>query len=148
MTAGLRLSDVLTIIANEIPTDQIAGLLRRLPARFYDPASQLFRPLAPAILLGLSLTPDLDDDDGLDNVVADMIELVGEGGDGGLELGDKLYCLYGDVDFKVRLAAEPEAPPRRDEAPEVGDVGGLQQPVVDVGADKPRRPADQGVVHQ
>src|SRR5262245_10159429 len=92
MDKGLTLDNLVNIIGTEIPTNEISGLLRRLPHRFYDSKRQLYRPVAAAVLIGLSLVTDLDDDDGLDQTVADLIEVSSLDPDPELESWTRLPC--------------------------------------------------------
>ena len=61
---GLTLNQVLKIVEPDIPTDAIGDVLKRLPARFFDQESQLFRPIAPAVLMALDLVAPHDDEGG------------------------------------------------------------------------------------
>jgi hypothetical protein len=68
---GLTLDEVVRIASHEIPSDLIGDVLRRLPARFYSQELELFRPLAPAVMVALAAVDEIEDD-----VVADLVEVV------------------------------------------------------------------------
>jgi len=70
------MNNVLNIIRDEIPTEQVGEVLRRLPAKYFDPELKLFRPITPVVLIALSLTAANEDDDTLDLAVANTIEVV------------------------------------------------------------------------
>jgi hypothetical protein len=70
-SGGLTLNQLMTITT--VPTPMLGDLLRRLPARFFDRASETFRPVAPAVLTALA---HVVEDDGLDDELADAVELV------------------------------------------------------------------------
>jgi hypothetical protein len=74
---GLTLTQLIEVVRNEVPTDKLGDLLQRLPKKYFDPTTQLFRPVAAPILMALSLVEPLDDDDGLDVAVAEVVEIVG-----------------------------------------------------------------------
>ncbi len=73
MKNGLTMNQLLEVVRNEVPSDQLGDLLRRLPGKYFDQESKLFRPVAAPVLMALSL---VDGDDGLDAVVADVVEIV------------------------------------------------------------------------
>ena len=77
MTGGLTLAQVLKVVEPDIPTDALGDVLKRLPARFFDQESQLFRPIAPAVLMALDLVAPHDDEGcRCDETVADLVEFV------------------------------------------------------------------------
>jgi hypothetical protein len=71
--SGLTLDQVLAVVQPDIPTDMLGDLLRRLPPKYFDQESKMFRPLAPAILLALDL---VDEREGCDERLTDLVETV------------------------------------------------------------------------
>ena len=73
MTAGLTVDQLMQVVSDLVPTDRLGDLLRRVPPKYFDPETRLFRPVTPAIVAGLDL---VDPDDCCDDRVADLAELA------------------------------------------------------------------------
>jgi hypothetical protein len=71
--AGLTLNQVVHVVHDLVPTDHLGELLKRLPAKYADVGSGLFRPVAPAVLAALDLIEPCDEND---TRLADLVELA------------------------------------------------------------------------
>jgi hypothetical protein len=77
--AGLTVDQLVRVVTDMVPTDQIGDLIKRVPAKYFNQEMQLYRPVTPAILAGLDL---VDPEDECDERLADLIELASADPDG------------------------------------------------------------------
>jgi hypothetical protein len=61
VNAGLTFDQVVRVIAPNVPTDLLGGLMERLPEQFFDKETGTFRPVVPAILLAISTVEPSED---------------------------------------------------------------------------------------
>jgi hypothetical protein len=112
MKAGLTVPQLVAIAGDFVPTERIGSLMERVPLKYFDPQTQLYRPITPGIIAAL----DRLGTDGCaenDQRLADTVELASADPEGAadswtlmpdgtdlyigsllLAVGDRLAALY------------------------------------------------------
>ena len=122
---GLTLKQLMTVTSDLIPTDRLGDLLQRLPAKYYAPDLQLYRPITPAVLAALDLLEPCDEPCGCDERLAGLVELAAADPDGAphawtaLPDGSPLYVgqLLGIVAQRLAALYAPRRSSKKPTAP-------------------------------
>jgi hypothetical protein len=80
MASGLTLAQLVRVVGDLVPTDHLGELLRRLPAKYHDPETRMFRPITPAVIAALDVMEPYCPED--DERLADLVELAAADPDG------------------------------------------------------------------